>query len=530
MWQYLIETALLGTGKKNLNTENLIDDINQYSGKTFDDKEDEFLKKSVLTYFYLEAGRCPSKLKAEPELSVIEEVCEIAPDELISTYLPIESLSQKLKEKLLNSWLDVLVKNKWIVSPEVVLKLLELGNSFSKGIKLKIVKVIGNKGNMILPMFSGYNGVSSLNSDQVWLEGSTSDRKELLDSLLEKQPERAIALLQSTWAQESVTNKRFFIELLSERKSEATIQFAETLYDNEFSYREKEKKTEKECRRILAKILLSSDTSELYRFTKGKLLSYVMKEKRSGLLKLLSSKSQPDYQLPENEDSEFWNGFTMEKYYGLEVQHYDIAKFNTIVQYWFSELLMLMPANIWINEAFESYTELFNCLLFKDLFKIKIDGNMVPVFFNALYQNAISFADNQLSLAMIPRIPANIAIPLLKNLTQSQFEQYVQTNNFFGDEGILSNGPFSIDSNWSISFTENVLRQIFEIAMQSQYSNLSSLADVVAQLAPLDITNTLNHIEKNAVNNNLYHSWKTSFYDRVVQAIEIRKSIIHYNN
>jgi len=46
----------------------------------------------------------------------------------------------------------------------------------------------------------------------------------------------------------------------------------------------------------------------------------------------------------------------------------------------------------------------------------------------------------------------------------------------------------------------------------------------------LDITNTLNHIEKNAVNNNLYHSWKTSFYDRVVQAIEIRKSIIHYNN
>jgi hypothetical protein len=167
--------------------------------------------------------------------------------------LAIESLSQKLKEKLLNSWLDVLVKNKWIVSPEVVLKLLELGNSFSKGIKLKIVKVIGNKGNMILPMFSGYNGVSSLNSDQVWLEGSTSDRKELLDSLLEKQPERAIALLQSTWAQESVTNKRFFIELLSERKSEATIQFAETLYDNEFSYREKEKKTEKECRRILAK-------------------------------------------------------------------------------------------------------------------------------------------------------------------------------------------------------------------------------------------------------------------------------------
>lgn len=529
MWQHLIETALLGTGKNSLNPERLVDEINHCSGQATDDKEEEFLKKAVLTHFYLEAGKCPSKLKSEPDLAVVDEVHEIAPDRLIGTYASIENLNQKLKEKLLNSWLDVLIAKRLIVSPEMVLKLLEWGNSLPKETKLKITNVIGNKGMMVLPMYAGFKSVRSANSEQIWLEGATPERKELLGNLLQKQPDKAIALLQSTWEQESVTNKRIFLELLGDNVCEATIQFAATLYSNEFAYREKEKKTEKECRRILAAMLLSSDTSELYQFTKGKLLSYVMKEKRSGLLKILSSKSNTNYQLPENEDDRFWNGLTMDQYYGLEVQHYDIAKFHTIVQYWFSELLMLVPAKIWLNEAFESHTELMNCLLFKDAFKIKIDGNPIPVFFKALFQNAVSFGDNELSLAMIPRIPATIAIPLLKNLSPAQFEQYVQKNNFFGDEGVLSNGPFSLDKNWSVAFAENVLRKILEIATQSQYSNLSLLAEVVAQFAPIEIQTTLAHLEGKATNSNFYSHWKTNFYDRVTQTLEIRKSIKHYN-
>lgn len=528
MWQHLIETALLGTGKNSLEIERLFDEINHYSGQTTDDKEEEFLKKAVLTHFYLEAGKCPSKLKTEPNLAIVDEVCEIAPDRLIGTYASIEGLSQKLKEKLLNSWLDVLIVKRLIVSPEMVLKLLEWGTSLPKETKLKIINVIGNKGMMVLPMYDAFKFLRSDNSEQIWLEGAMAERKELIGSHLEKQPETAIALLQSTWEQESVTNKRIFIELLSNKVCEATIQFAATLYNNEFAYREKEKKTEKECRRILAAMLLSSDNSELYQFTKGKLFSYVMKEKRSGLLKILSSKTVADFQLPEKEDDQFWNGLTMDQYYGLEVKHYDIAKFHTIVQYWFSELLMLVPAKIWLNEAFESYAELLNCLLFKDAFKIKIDGNPIPVFFKALLQNAVSFGDNELSLAMITRIPATIAIPLLKNLSPAQFEQYVHKNNFLGDEGVLANGPFSMDKNWSGSFADNVLSQIFEIAAQSQYSNLSSFAEVVAQFAPLEIKNTLDHLEKKATNSNFYYQWKTNFYDRVTQAIEIRISIKHY--
>ena len=530
MWQHLIETALLGVEKKPFDREVLPDEIRSSFNQSNEGQEQTFLETVTLSYFYLEAGKLPPKMHIEADDRIIDETLETAPSQIIKIFNLLEKVQARLKEKLYNLWLDILIKKQYIVSSEIVIKLLLIGNSYSETTKSKILKVIGNKGCWILSLHSGLQYNQTLKDEVIWLEGNANDRKILLEKHLKINPDNAISMIQSTWEEEPLVNKRSFLDVLIEFRIPQVIAFAENLYEREFSFQPKEKKTEKECRRILAQILLGSKESQLHKSTIKKLTGYFSIEKKKSLLSFVTSKSQPEYQLPTAEDEEFWNAKTMEQLYGFEVKNYDISLFNNINQFWLSCFFEIIPADAWISGNLDTYAELWSCFIDKDEFRLKVGGKNYPVFLNAIMQNAIAFENNPLSLLLLTKIPTTEAIPLLKYLKPGEFEEFVRKNKYYADAEILQNGPYNLTESWSLSFSEYILTNINELAMQASTINLNEMGIVIAQYIHTDSDNALQKHHNRASSSSYYYQWNTSIYEPVDAVLQIRKLLKTFNS
>jgi hypothetical protein len=525
MWQHLIQSALLGIEKKPVNQEVFPVEIRNFFNQQ-SNSEQAFLETSALIYFYMEAGKCPPKMTIEADSQIIEEKLETAPSHINEIFGLLDKAKPILKEKLLNLWLDLLIKKQYIVSPEIVIDLLSVGNSYSEITKSKILRVIGNKGNWIMSFNSGLQYKKASKDESVWTEGNTNERKTLLSKMFKTNPEAAISLLQSTWEQEPLVNKRAFLDILKEFRNGAVMVFAENLFEKEFAYNPKEKKTEKECRKILASILLGYRESSLHQSTMKRLTAYLNIEKKKGLLGL-GSKKLTDFQLPDEEDGEFWNADSMEQTYGFEVKNYDISMFKTANLFWFSCFMEFIPSDAWIGDHFDSYQAFLDCFIGKEEFKVKIGGKVQPVFLNAMMQNASYFSNNQLSLRLLSIIPTNEALPLLKNLMPEEFEQFVKKNNYFADEEVLQSGPYNVDESWSTSFSEYMLSSIYDSLQMT--SNLNAMGMLISQYINTEAYSTLQKYQEKINGSSFYYKWNTFIYEPVNAVLQIRK-LIKSNN
>lgn len=524
MWQHLIEIALLGTEKKALNTEVFPPEIQASLGKSHADPEQTYLEAAALCCLYLEAGKCPPQIKGEIDETIVEETLDYAPAHFSEIFKQLDNAHYRFKEKLCNLWLDAIIRKNLIVSPDIIIDLLGLGNSFSEITRTKILKVIGNKGNWILSLQSAFQYNQPLRDELVWAEGSSSERKNLLLKFLRINGGEAIELLKTTWEQEPLVNKRIYLDLIKDFRTPEVIAFAQHLNECEFAFNPKEKKTEKECRSIVAEILLGSKETILHQSTINKLTLYFSSEKKKSFLGLVL-KGQTEYQLPEESDAEFWNAANMEQTYGFEGKNYDISKFNNINQFWLSSFIEAIPARDWLSGALSNYNDFLTCFLDNEKFKIKVKGKDQPVFLPAIMQNAQKFSDNELALSLLNRLPATEAIPLLQHLKPEEFELFIRKNKYYADSEILQSGPYSVEESWSSSFSAYILSSIFDLAMQASNTNLNSLGLVMAQYLHTDAYDTLQKYQDKANGSTFYYQWNTSIYEPVNSVLQIRKLI-----
>lgn len=531
MWQHLIETALLGTDKKALSPEVFPDEINAINSGVSHDSETSYLNMLSAGYFYLEAGKLPAKLISEPDTTIIEETQPFTSGQLAMVFDLIENLPLKLKEPLLNNWLDVVISNNEILPVATAIKLAIAGNSYVETTKSKIPRVIGKRVGKTLAYHSTLRYGESIKEAFSWSEGNLSERKALLSNLLTTNQAQAVELLQSTWAQEPIVNKRAFLDMIRTCKvqSGATIAFSQALYDNEFAFQPKEKKTEKECRRILAEILVQSDDSPLHHQTLLTLEGYLTVQKKKGFMGLLMSKQQMSFQLPPEEDG-FWNGNNMERTFGFEPKNYDIDAFQTLTQSWLAGILEFIPMPIWVSQHFGTYAVLMTCFLDDEQFHIKRDGKSISIFRDSLVQNAIDYGDKLLALELLPRVSAEKALPLLRMVDASDFEAYIKNNNLFDDEKALEAGPYAQTDHWSAAFSEYVLKSILHKAVNNQYMNLSSLGVVLARFVHPSVQPILERLTAQASNSALSHHWQTHIHQNITTTIDIKTRIKQNNH
>lgn len=432
-------------------------------------------------------------------------------------------LDHILKESLTEVWLDALIKRSQITSPEITVRLLNMGNGFSKTTKSKILKVVGNKGNWVMSINPDYAYQEKEVHTNIWNEGTTDKRKKFLKELKKGDGKKAIELIRTTWDTESVITKKAFLSIIHESPDTTDIPFLEELYNQEFKYKKKEKKTEKECRRIIAATLLQLNSTSLHSTTTKELSNYFQVKKKKGMLGLLSS-DRISLEIPKAGDSGFWSGDKMLEAYGFEPKAYDIAEFDDISQLWLSEFLTAIPMSFWSTYFAKGYEELVNYFTTDKSFQIKSHRQSRPMFLKALVKNAIQHNDGALASELVEQLPINEVIPLLKHLSNEQYEQYVTKKEFSAYLEVLENGPFKPGEPWSLFFSNEVIKSVYK-STQSGYFAFGNVGKIAAKYAHPEVNEILNVYDLKVQNTNVYNSWRKGFYDPLTNALEIRKII-----
>jgi hypothetical protein len=514
----LRETALLGTDKKALDIQQLPEPVRAMLREAqAPDPEWQFLEANAFYHFYEMTGRLPAKFAGTIDETIVEEEMTVAPKELMDVLGRIELVDHELRERALSLCLDVLINKKWIVSSDRLVELIQGGNSLSSKTKAKIVSVIGRKGLWILENDASLSYAVAPARADLWIEGTMQERKNIFSGLRRSEPESAITLLKSTWTTESIVNKKSFLELIKQTSTSTDIPFLEELSD-EFKYHSKEKKTEKECRRLVVSMLVRYDSTTLFKITTENLGRYMVKAKK-GIVGLVTGQSSCTFRLPDVED-DFWNSKTMEEVYGFEVKNYDIAIYDNIFQFWLSYFIEYIPFAFWVK-AFEADHR--KAVQFWLVDKTTTSGMSMPIYLQPMINNALEYGDRDLALALLQSQPVQTLLPLLQLLTPGDYESLALKNNYLDDIQVLMSGPFYSDQSWSLSFSEAVLAQAYKLAEQTHAS--PALGSVIAQFAHHDSIDTLYQLNNKARDSSAYHNWNTAIFQVVHPMLEIRNKI-----
>jgi len=507
------ETALLGTAKKALDLLLLPEAVRQVLEARPEDPEREFLEVNAYLGFYNLAGTLPQKYTGTWDDLVIEEQKAIAPPDLLQLMNNFELVDYQLRESLLNSWLNVLIEQKLLVSAELITKLIQQGKNLSNRTKAKIVEVIGNKGAWVLQYDPSLNYAVPTAGAVQWQDGTTQERKQLFAALRKTNPEDSIGLLRSTWATEPIVSKKMFLEIVQQTSTPSDISFVEELYNTEFQYRPKEKKTEKECRRILASILLKYPSSTLYQRTAGILKSYFTKAKRTA------------FSLPDQEDS-FWSTAVVEQQYGIDARVYDIAVYNTPIQFWLSYFLEYIPLEFWAGFFDGDYAPMLRHWLNEKQHQTTINGKTISIYASTLISNVQHYRDKKGAEVLAELLAPDATLSVLSVMDAAGFEAYIAKHQYFNNVDQLSCGPFTHELSWSRTFTEKVIQAAYDLCLQNKAS--AAHGKLIAQFAHHNSIDILYNYNEKARQTAAYNYWNTSIFQLAHPALEIRNKIYAY--
>jgi hypothetical protein len=211
-WEDIVNKALLGSEKASLTTDDLAKEIaDAYAVASSSDKEESFLKISALVFQFRQSGVRPMEAKhamqtaAEPEA---KPYCSTKANAILKTLLEEEL------HALLKFWLQLCAAKAQLAQPEVLPALLDLAGR-KKELRNPIMPVAGERGKWLCTLNPQWNfSAADGDTNTVWNEGSTEERKNLLRHLRTIDPEEGRKLLETSWETEAANEKLAFLEIL----------------------------------------------------------------------------------------------------------------------------------------------------------------------------------------------------------------------------------------------------------------------------------------------------------------------------
>ncbi|MBP6447526.1 MAG: hypothetical protein KA341_12025 [Saprospiraceae bacterium] len=523
-WTEIMSSALLGTDKRPLNIHVLPEDIrSELLAMGQDTAESTLLKAAAIHHFYNRSGTLPDKLE-NTGYRQITETKSFIDTATINVFLRITETGYYEKEYLLRLWLDKVIGQNKIAAPNIILPIINLGIGFSKNTRKKIMAVLGERAKAILPLKPDFKAkeLQSNITDQ-WKEGNPEERRTFISELRTKDADQSLSLIQSDWPTETIVFKRTIIEILSEQTQPADYLFLTTLYENEFAAKPKEKKTEVECRALLAKVLLKDTNSNIFRSTVAEMQKYIGQEKKSGIMGLLTGGKDKVIHLPTVVDT-FFNVENMVNIYGIDPKNPDPALYKSDVIYWFSALLAIMPLDIMTSLLEKSKKETFEYLLNNTEFKAKIEGKDVSVFLNALSENVKNYRDQEL-LQMILQFDTHDRKYLLLQYSETKvFEEYVIKEKLFLEALVITHHPANYE-DWSPYFSVKMVEATYKSFVVDKKHYYEKINQLMAKHLHISTLSRLEEMYQSAASDHFKEYWIKNVYQPVKTSIEIKTSI-----
>ena len=527
MWKGIIDIALIGTEKKTLALENLPKPIAELMQSKMDgNREQIFLDALSYLSFYQDHGKQSIPFSGEVNRDVITEDKAIASKELLVIFNKIKELDHFQKEPFLKDWMHLLLQEDKIVRPDLIIPILEFGNSLSKSAKKLILQIIGKKGRAVLPISKHLKYVELDFTNPQWEDGSNADRLKIFKVYRTENPSQALELLQANWEQEAIRTKKSYLSIIDDQLEETDLFFLESLYQQEFAYTDKEKKTHKECRMLLAAMLLRIPTSSLYQETTDILKNYLNASKKKSLLGKLLNKESELIQLPENGDH-FFNAKNMVEKYGLEDSNVDPGVYQSDTHYWFAFFLITLPMDFWAKQSGQEIRSLANLFLNGDAFQLKMRKVEVPMFKSALMDHCKYYKEASIIKVLFASYPFKEVVHLLEHLDMESYENLVRNRNLQTNVEALSYSPLG---KWSNAFAAEVIEKHYDQIANQRTWIQEKVGRRISIHLDHEILPTLLKFNDFAKKTQYYNNWQKQFFEPLHLGLEIRNMIKQYKS
>ncbi len=246
-WNEIIHTALLGSGKKQVDPAALpsvLAELAQQIQTVTPDKEEQLLQVAALAFNYRQAG-VTALVKEGLELSLAE-----AEEKPYCSTEAMQSLSTLISENnafLLRTWLFLCHSKKQIVQPDALPALLEIARK-EKTLRADILSITGKRAEWLGALNPEWKFGTAEKEEDLWQTGSPEQRRTLLQQLRHTDPDKARSLLEQTWATEDAASKLDLLHQLETGISDKDLAFLQGLST------EKGKKIKEEAISLLRKI------------------------------------------------------------------------------------------------------------------------------------------------------------------------------------------------------------------------------------------------------------------------------------
>ena len=512
MWDHLKEIALVGTDKRDVSLEMFPEVIQQ--ALQSNDTSATFLDALSLSSFYISAGTQPMSFQEEIEVFESNDTREYASIELEFFLRTLMVSDLYFKKELFQQVIDYLVKHNLALRDVSIIPLLVFSSSMSKEVRKAVQQLMGEKGQW-LAKFDQSISLRIETTVNVWEEGTSKERKDFLQQVLLQDATEGLKLLEQTWQQESIAVKKSFLLLLNELDITPFIPFLEDLFICEFAWKPKEKKTEKECRAIVASLLLGHEDTDLFRATVPFLEGYILNSPKAKRLSF-SKKKDRGIQLPLQEDS-FFAKDNMLMRYGLDTT-YDIALFENDVLYWFSELLSSLPFSWWHQQLGAKEDALVNAFLKDEQFKTTINAKRQCILNDALIKAFHKPHNQAFAIHFLNSSFLKEHHELTKYLSMEEFEQWIKQHKRFATHDALHHSPKGI---WSKSFSDEVIKHAMLEGIKGRYHVLENMAKACFDHLHDASIDVLEKCQLNFIDKPYVQSWEKYFYTPIKTYIQL---------
>ncbi len=341
-WEEIINTSIIGTDKKQINTQvlhPLLNSLLEEVKKSADEKEEQFLRQAAIIYNYRRGGFNVSSATVpliEPCPDETLKYCSSQAEASLQTVLGDENLS------LLYFWLLQCSKNNKIAPPHFIPTVLEIAEK-NKDLRVLISTCLGERGKWITSFNPQWKFSAALSYKEVFDHGKADERKNALMQWRKDSPSEAREALINVWKEEQAATKA---DLLM------TLEINLEKNDEEFlteALKEKSQKVKEIALKLLKQIPDSFIVNEIWEFTKP-----LISIKKSGALLGLLNKEVLNIDLSFEIPEKF-------KAYGIS--HIDASKAFTEKEFTLDQLIGAIPPTLWekhLNLNAYQILELFN--------------------------------------------------------------------------------------------------------------------------------------------------------------------------
>ena len=525
MLEKLINTALLGTDKLSFDENLLPVSIQEIlKNEPITDKEARFLKIAALVAVFNEAGTLPLRYTGVLTTENITEDLPIASEKLSSIIKDIADIQYYFRNDLFDLWFDALITRQELLHPKFMVTLVNLESSLPQKFRAKILKIMGNRGRQLLSYKTDVSKWQIVDESQIWTEGRLAERRTFFTELRQTDPQKALEILQSSWQQESLTDKKAFLEVIKDSFQDSDIPFLINTLP-EFNHTAKERKGQKECRAIIAGLLLRNAESNLYKSTIAWLDNYFQTEKSKGVLGWAIGKENVILKLP-NEENEHWNETQITTLYGFEKSP-DAAVYPNNQVYWLACLTENLPFDFWVNMLNKDVEKTLQYFA-NEPFTVTIERKKKSILLSHLIVNAQNHKNVILAKSIICITKLEEHQSLLSLLLLEEQEKYLIENKQMTNLVALEACFEHWKGTWSVDFSKKILVETWRCHTSINPTYLSDRIGVLMArcISPsaIDVLNSMDEVSTLANQYYLNH-WQKFFADAIKKTVEIKQKI-----